>query len=279
MIRRSGDQTLPHEVQGACGKVEFDSIGITFNPGGPVPVVVTEDLNFTIGDKQFVTVVGPSGCGKSTILNMLAGLLEPSQGRILIDGSEVADRKSHCAYMFQKDLLMPWRTILDNVALGVEVLGLKKREARERASDVLGQFGLGEFSGHYPSQLSGGMRQRAALARTLLCGRDLLLLDEPFAALDALTRSLMQEWLLNIWEEDQRTVVFITHDIEEAVFLSDRILLMSSRPGRIKAVIDVDIERPRQHQMITSPQFVEIKKIVLEHMYEEGRKAFGNGRD
>ena len=236
--------------------------------GDGSPIVAVQDTNIEVGAREFVCIVGPSGCGKTTLLNIIAGLLEPTSGHILIDGSEVADRRKCFGYMFQKDLLFPWRSIRDNVALGLEVLGVKRGEARRRAQRILEDFGLGVFADNYPSQLSGGMRQRAALMRTLLCDRDILLLDEPFGALDALTRSVMQEWLLSIWEKDQRTIVFITHDIEEAIFLSDRVLMMSARPGRIKGELVVDLDRPRDHTVLTSQRFTELKEIVLDQIYE-----------
>ncbi len=231
-----------------------------------------ENFNFDVRSGEFLTIVGPSGCGKSTILNMIAGLLEPSSGRILFDGVEVANRKQHCSYMFQKDLLLPWRNIRENVALGIEVQGIPKRQANERAEAILENFGLGAFADRHPAQLSGGMRQRVALMRTLLCDRDILLLDEPFGSLDALTRSVMHEWLLKIWDVDHRTVVFITHDIEEAVFLSDRVLIMSSRPGRVQGEVVIDLGRPRDHSVLLSHRFTELKHQVLEPIYYESHR-------
>jgi ABC-type nitrate/sulfonate/bicarbonate transport system ATPase subunit len=232
-------------------------------------VVAVEDASFDVGRGEFVALVGPSGCGKSTLLNVIAGLIEPTEGRILIDSREESNRRQKFGYMFQRDLLLPWRTIRANVALGVEVLGVPKRKAREMAGDILDEFGLGAFADKFPVQLSGGMRQRAAFMRTLLCQREILLLDEPFGALDALTRSVMQEWLLKVWERDHRTIVFITHDIEEAVFLSDRILTMSARPGRIKSEFGVDLSRPRDHTILTTPEFTALKQRVLDDIHEE----------
>jgi ABC-type nitrate/sulfonate/bicarbonate transport system ATPase subunit len=199
--------------------------------------------------------------------------LSSTAGRIVIDGEEVADRRANFGYMFQKDLLFPWRTIRNNVAVGLEVLGVPKKDARAQAQAILDRFELGRFANKYPVQLSGGMRQRVALMRTLLCDREMLLLDEPFGALDALTRSIMQEWLLGIWENDHRTIIFITHDIEEAVFLSDRVLMMSARPGIIKDEIKIDLGRPRDHRIVTSPRFTELKKAILDQIYEESLKA------
>ncbi len=237
------------------------------------PVLAVDDVSFAVRRSEFVTIVGPSGCGKSTVLNVIAGLEQPTEGRILIDGREHAQRHKHFGYMFQKDLLFPWRRVSDNVAVGLEVLGVSRREARRRAEEILERFELGAFAKKYPGQLSGGMRQRVALMRTLICEREILLLDEPFGALDALTRSIMQEWLLNIWERDHRTIIFITHDIEEAVFLSDRVLMMSARPGRIKGEIDIDLPRPRDHSIVTTARFTEYKKAILDQIYEESVRA------
>ena len=259
-------------------KVHLENVDKVFPPQGDGdPVVAVEHTTLSVDPKEFVSIVGPSGCGKSTILNMVAGLLDPSSGEILIDGDVVEDRRKHFGYMFQKDLLFPWRTIRENVALGIEVLGVPKKEALDRADSILTQFGLGGFANNYPSQLSGGMRQRAALMRTLLCDRDTLLLDEPFGALDALTRSVMQEWLLSIWEQDHRTILFITHDIEESIFLSDRVMMMSARPGRIKMELEIDLPRPRDHNILTHPHFSELKKIVLDQIYDESVKAVTAG--
>ena len=240
---------------------------------GEAPVFAVERVDFSVGSGEFLTIVGPSGCGKSTLLNIIAGLEEPTTGRVLVDGVAVPERQRYFGYMFQKDLLFPWRRIRDNVAIGLEVLGTPRAEARAKALDILRRFDLDTFADKYPAQLSGGMRQRVALMRTLLCDREILLLDEPFGALDALTRSIMQAWLLGIWEAELRTVIFITHDIEEAVFLSDRILTMSARPGRIKGEVAIDLPRPRDHTIVTMPRFTELKRAVLDQIYEESLKA------
>lgn len=251
-------------------RVRVDHVSKIFvGAAGRGSVVAVEDASLEVGRGEFVSLVGPSGCGKSTLLHVIAGLEEPTKGRILIDGREEANRRQRFGYMFQRDLLLPWRNIRANVALGIEVLGVPKRKAREMAGAILDEFGLGGFAEKYPVQLSGGMRQRAAFMRTLLCQREILLLDEPFGALDALTRSVMQEWLLKLWERDQRTIIFITHDIEEAVFLSDRILTMSARPGRIKSEFSVDLPRPRDHTILTTPAFTALKQQVLNDIYEE----------
>ena len=255
-------------------RVALEGVSKVFQPDdGEEPVRAVDGVDLAVHRAEFLTIVGPSGCGKSTLLNIVAGLEEPTSGRVLVDGSPVPERHGYFGYMFQKDLLFPWRRVRDNVAIGLEVLGTPRSEARARALDILRRFELDAFADKYPAQLSGGMRQRVALMRTLLCDREILLLDEPFGALDALTRSIMQEWLLGIWEKDHRTVIFITHDIEEAIFLSDRILTMSARPGRIKGELTIDLPRPRDHTIVTMPRFTELKRMVLDQIYEESLKA------
>ena len=232
-------------------------------------MVAIEDINFSVSAGEFVALVGPSGCGKSTLLNITAGLIQPTRGEIVIDGVAVPDRRPYFGYMFQSDLLMPWADIRKNVALGLEILGTPRREARERAMEILQEFELDQFADKYPIQLSGGMRQRVAFMRTLLCNRSVLLLDEPFGALDALTRSVMQEWLLGVWERTRPTIILITHDVEEAIFLADRVLMMTARPGRIRREVAVELDRPRDHSVLTTPAFNEIKAEILEELFRE----------
>ena len=261
-------------ADGSRERVALAEVTKIFHPeAGTESVSAVEGVDLEVRDSEFLTIVGPSGCGKSTLLNIIAGLDEPTTGRVLVDGAVVPERQRHFGYMFQKDLLFPWRRVRDNVAIGLEVLGVSRHEARARALAILERFDLGAFADKYPAQLSGGMRQRVALMRTLLCDREILLLDEPFGALDALTRSVMQEWLLGIWEKDHRTIVFITHDIEEAVFLSDRVLMMSARPGRIKGEVVIDLPRPRDHRIVTTPRFTALKGAILDQIYEESLKA------
>ena len=213
---------------------------------------------------EFVSIVGPSGCGKSTLFNILAGLIQPTAGRILLDGEPAGRLLGTVGYMPQKDLLMPWRSVLDNTTLGLEIGGMPRRRARRRALEDFPRFGLIGFERDWPANLSGGMRQRAALLRTFLAGRDVMLLDEPFGALDALTRQTMQSWLLEIWQSDRKTIVFVTHDVEEAVFLSDRVYVLSGRPGRVVLHLDVELPRPRRPAISTAPEFIELKRRLLE---------------
>lgn len=224
---------------------------------------VLQDIDLAVWPEEFVTVLGPSGSGKSTLFNIIVGLQEPDSGCIRIDGQVVRRRLGRVAYMPQRDLLLPWRTVLDNVILGPEIAGVSREEAVRRARELLPLFGLEGFESSYPAVLSGGMRQRAALLRTFLYQQDLMLLDEPFGALDALTRMELQEWLLEVWEQLKRTVLFITHDVEEAIFLSDRVYVLTPRPGRIQEVVAVELPRPRERGMEKRPEFIALRERIL----------------
>jgi len=230
--------------------------------GGNDPLVALRDVSLELGAGEFVSLVGPSGCGKSTLLRILAGLVPASAGEILLGGGNSDALLGRVGYMPQEDLLMPWRTTLDNVTIGLELAGVSRADARGRARAELARFGLDGFERHWPRALSGGMRQRAALLRTFLAGRDVLLLDEPLGALDALTREEMREWLLEVWESDRKTILLVTHDVEEAVFLSDRVYVMSGRPGRIRAIVDVQLPRPRTPELTVTPEFVALEQQV-----------------
>jgi len=243
-------------------KVLIDQVGVTFDtPDGPFRAV--EPLTLEIETGRFVSLVGPSGCGKSTLFNVIAGLLQPSEGRVLIDGQDATGTIGRVGYMLQKDLLLPWRTVVDNVILGMEIQGVPRSEARERAMPLLQRYGLAGFERNYPNSLSGGMRQRAALLRTLLFDTDVILLDEPFGALDAQTKLRMQEWLMQLWSDFRKTVVFITHDVDEAIYLSDEIHVMGTRPGRILETIAIPLARPRARTSTLSPEFIAIKERCL----------------
>lgn len=230
-------------------------------------VEALRDVSFLVGSGEFFSIVGPSGCGKSTLLNIIAGLEAEDTGSISVGESPTDTRAEYrlgqVAYMPQKDLLLPWRTVRQNAALALELTGVKAATAHERADALLQQFGLAEFADAYPATLSGGMRQRTAFLRTVLTDRSVMLLDEPFGALDALTRRSMQEWLLDVWSQLQRTVLLITHDVDEAIFLSDRVTVMSQRPGSLIAEHRIELPRPRSAEMITDPAFVEIKRDVM----------------
>jgi len=240
-------------------------------------VTALAGLDVAIAPGELVTVVGPSGCGKSTLFNIVAGLDEPDDGGILrFEGrscmaSELLGRVS---FMPQRDLLLPWRTVIDNAILAIEIEGMPRAEARAQALRMLPEFGLAGFENQYPHQLSGGMRQRVALMRTFMFKRDLMLLDEPFGALDALTRTMMQRWLLEVWQKHRRTILFITHDVDEAIFLGDRVLAMTARPGKIKLELPIDLPRPRRPELLTDPAFISLKRQLLDAIEEESMKSF-----
>ncbi|MFN8160810.1 MAG: ABC transporter ATP-binding protein [Solirubrobacterales bacterium] len=238
-------------------------------PNGGDAVVALEGVAIDVADGEFVSIVGPSGCGKSTLFNIVAGLIRPTSGRVLLDGHEPEQLLGEVGYMHQRDLLMPWRTVLANTTLGLELNGVPRRQARQLALAEFQRFGLSGFEDHWPGKLSGGMRQRAALLRTFLTGREVMLLDEPFGALDALTRQQMQAWLLKIWQQDRKTILFVTHDVEEAVFLSDRVHVMSGRPGRVILSLDVDLPRPRSREVSSTDRFIELKERLLAPIEEE----------
>ena len=221
------------------------------------------DLNLSLERGSFVSLIGPSGSGKSTLLNLIAGIEYPDNGRIYLNDKEITGTSGNVGYMFQKDLLLPWRTLEENIRLGCDLKGLDKKLTSEESKKWLNRFGLSEFADYYPHQLSGGMRQRGALLRTILFGESVLLLDEPFGALDALTRREMQYWLLSVWNETQNTVLFVTHDIEEAILLSDKIMVLSKRPAEIVEVIDVNFLRPRKPEMILSNDILGLKKKLF----------------
>jgi putative hydroxymethylpyrimidine transport system ATP-binding protein len=226
---------------------------------GCVPVLAGIDL--VAHEGEFVSVIGPSGCGKSTLLEVVAGLQEPDAGAVLVDGMPSAG--TNCAYMPQKDLLFPWRRVVDNATLGLEVAGVRRAEARQKVAPLLEAFGLSGFEFAYPFQLSGGMRQRAALLRTVVQERSLLLLDEPLGALDSLTRTDMQVWLESVWGRYCWTVLLVTHDIREAVYLSDTVYVLSSRPARVLGQVNVGLPRPRGVEMVTLPGTAELERRLL----------------
>lgn len=226
-------------------------------------VTIFQDLCLTIEQGSFVSIIGPSGSGKSTLCNLIAGIDKPDQGTIVLNGKDITGKPGHVGYMFQKDLLLPWRTLEQNVTLGCEITGMDKKTATLKAQEGLKLFGLQEYANYYPHQLSGGMRQRGALLRTILFGQSTLLLDEPFGALDALTRREMQHWLLSVWHELQNTVLFITHDIEEAILLSDYIMVLSRRPAEVTEIITVPFARPRRPELMLSTEILELKSKLF----------------
>jgi ABC-type nitrate/sulfonate/bicarbonate transport system ATPase subunit len=245
------------------GKVELRNVSKTFHTSGSV-IEAIQDVSFVVQPREFVTIIGPSGSGKSTIFNLIVGLLEPDEGEICLEGEVCTERTGRTGYMPQRDLLMQWRTVIENVSVAPEVRGVPKEQSDKRIRELLPLFGLEGFAHAYPDSLSGGMRQRAALLRTILTDRDILLLDEPFGALDALTRKKMQDWFLDLWRRLRPTILFITHDVTEALYLADRVLVLSARPGSIQNRMEVDLPRPRHQGLITSSRFVEQEAELLQ---------------
>jgi ABC-type nitrate/sulfonate/bicarbonate transport system ATPase subunit len=243
--------------------LKVSNVAKEFRVNGSTIVQALQDISLQVDEGEFVTLIGPSGCGKSTLLNLVCGLMEPDTGTISLRGDEHAQRLGQVGYMLQRDLLLPWRTLLDNLMLGPEVLHRNLAAARQEAQDLLPLFGLEGFADAFPATLSGGMRQRAALLRTMLCKQELILLDEPFGALDALTRRTMRTWLLQVWERFRQTVLFVTHDVEEAIYLADRVYVFSQRPGRILLEIKVDFPRPRTSEMLIDARFASYRQELL----------------
>jgi NitT/TauT family transport system ATP-binding protein len=243
MEHEAAERTVLRGAAAPAERLAFVRVTKRFRKPGPGQEVITavQDVSLSCGEAEVVAVIGPSGCGKSTLLGMASGLTRPSEGKVFVDGEEVDGPNAHVAFMLQRDLLLPWRTIRANVEFGLEIRGVPAAERRRRALSLLASFGLAEFADVYPHQISGGMRQRAAMARTLAHDPDVLLLDEPFSALDAMTKLVLQGDLARMLAERRKSALLITHDLEEAVALSDRVLVMSPRPGRIIAEIPVDL--------------------------------------
>ena len=257
-------------------KLETHRLSKVFSRRGAATEALRE-ITIGIEPGEFVSIVGASGCGKTTFLRMVDGLIEPTSGSILIDGKEVRGPGSDRAFVFQRDSLFPWRSVLQNTVFGPEVRGDDMHAARGLAGRFLDLVGLAGFGRFYPHEMSGGMRQRVNLARALTFNPDVLLMDEPFAALDAQTREIMQAELLRIWQEARKTVLFVTHQIDEAVYLSDRVLVFTVRPGRLKQIIDIDLPRPRALEIKRTPEFVryvdEIWRLIEEEVRQSARPA------
>ncbi len=255
------------------GLIEIDKVSIVFGEGAKKNTAV-EQTSLTILPGEFVCILGPSGCGKSTLLNSVAGYVKPSSGRVLVDGTLVKKPAPDRGMVFQQYSLFPWKTVRDNIAFGPKIAGHSQAECESIANTFLQMIGLATIADKLPGELSGGMQQRVGIARALANYPSVLLMDEPFGALDAQTRLIMQESLLNIWSEFSTTVLFVTHDVDEAIFLADRILIMSSSPGSIIADIQVKLERPRSQDLGTTEAFNELKKQCLSLIREQSMRAF-----
>ncbi len=255
-------------------KLAIEDVGRIF-PGvrGGAPTEALQPISLAVADNDFITILGPSGCGKSTLLRIVAGLDKPTTGRVLLDGVPVSGAGADRGMVFQSYTLFPWLTVRENACFGLREKGMPVDEQERIADRWLDRVGLKGFEHHHPKQLSGGMQQRTAIARALANDPKILLLDEPFGALDNQTRSLMQELLLSLWESHRKTVLFVTHDIEEAIFMASRVIVMSARPGRIKADVAVTLPHPRYYTVKTTPAFSDLKARLTEEIRGEALKA------
>jgi len=252
-------------------KIKLKAVNLTkiFDQGDR-KVVALKDFNLEVRENEFTVIVGPSGCGKSTFLHIAAGFEKPTEGEILLDGKPVTKPGPDRGFVFQEPNLYPWRTVLGNIMFGLEVMGVPKKEAEKKAMEYVKMVGLTGFENAYPHTLSGGMKQRVGIARALAYDPEVLLMDEPFGALDAQTRKVMQRELIRIWEKTKKTVVFVTHSVIEAVYLADTIVVMTARPGRVKGIIEVDLPRPRNY---TDKKYLSIREKVLNLLEEEVTKS------
>jgi len=249
-------------------RVRIDNVRKVFNTRNG-EMVALNGVSLDIHDNEFICVVGPSGCGKSTLLNIIAGLSEPTSGKVYCDGKEVTGTGTERGVVFQQYALFPWLTVKKNVMFALEMRGVKGKAAEEEAMKYLEMVDLAKFADHYPKELSGGMKQRVAIARAYAAEPEVLLMDEPFGALDAQTRTQLQTELLETWEKKRKTCFFITHDVEEAIILAQRVIIMSARPGRIKDIVDIDIPYPRTQETKMTPHFMELKNHIWSQVYQE----------
>jgi NitT/TauT family transport system ATP-binding protein len=255
-----------HKIVARDVRMEYQALD---EAGRQEQVNVLEGFDLQVREGEFLSILGPSGCGKSTFLNILAGLAHKTGGDLEVDGKPLQGINRNQGVVFQGYALLPWRSVLDNIAVGLEIRGVGKAQRLETAREYLELVGLNGFASRYPHELSGGMRQRVAIARSLAYDPDVLLMDEPFAALDAQTRETLQSELLRIWDKHKKTIVFITHSLDEAIFLSDRVAVMTQRPGRIKEVFDIDLARPRQPELRNTQAFVQYRQRAWEALRDE----------
>jgi NitT/TauT family transport system ATP-binding protein len=261
-------------LPGVHGRIEVRDVGVMFESRGDA-VIAVDNVSLVIEPGEFVSLIGPSGCGKSTLLNIVAGFVRPTSGTTLLDGKAISGPGSDRGVVFQQYSLFPWLTVRKNVEFGLKMQGVPASKRETSARTLLGLAGLLSFENHYPDQLSGGMKQRVGIVRALATSPQVLLMDEPFGALDAQTRVVMQEILTNIWQKFRLSVMFVTHDIDESIFLSDKVFVMTARPGRIKAVIPVGLPRPRTAEMTTSREFVDLTRRLRALIREESLMAMG----
>jgi len=273
MSNRNGEGILS---KGDFGEVRLEGVTKVYAKADQSQRVLDE-CTFRVQRGKLTVLMGPSACGKTVLINLIAGYERPTSGRIFIDESPVTGPGHDRLVVFQETALFPWMTVYSNVVFGCQVRGVGRVETKDRAEHILKKVGLFEFRDKYPSQLSGGMQRRAELARAMINDPKIMILDEPFRGLDAMTRQLMQEFYVGLFEEIGRTNLFVTHEIDEAIFLADRVIVFTFQPGKVKAEIDIDLPRPREFHMLASPRFMEIREQVIELLYEEASKAFAAG--
>jgi NitT/TauT family transport system ATP-binding protein len=249
--------------------IQCRNVNLTFRPPNRAPVRALQGFDIEVRESEFLSIVGPSGCGKSTFLNVLLGLLKPDSGELSLNGRRISGPGTDRAMVFQEFGLLPWRTVQHNIELGLELKGVAAETRRSIAKRFIAMVGLAGFEAHYPHELSGGMKQRVGLARALATDPDVLLMDEPFAALDAQTRDIMQAELLRIWQDARKTVLFVTHQIEEAIYLSDRVMVMTKRPGQAKTIFAIDLPRPRDYEMRVTREFNDLKLEIWHALKDE----------
>ncbi|WP_084689008.1 ABC transporter ATP-binding protein [Tatumella saanichensis] len=269
-MRTLTESTVETVPQPRAQRLEIRNLTVRYGE-----ITALNDVSLQVEDGEFICILGASGCGKSTLFNVISGLLPATSGQIYLDGEDVTRKPGQVGYMLQKDLMLPWRTVRGNITLSAALTRGVNAADNQQAETLARRYGLGDFLDHYPHALSGGMRQRVAMMRTVAAGKEVMLLDEPFGALDAQTRFSMQEWLLQIWRDLKRTVLFVTHDVDEAIFLADRIVVMTPRPGRIAEIIPVTLPRPRTLTDLTDDRFVALKRRIMGRLYQDEQAAGG----
>jgi ABC-type nitrate/sulfonate/bicarbonate transport system ATPase subunit len=250
-------------------KIKVDHLSLSYKMEAGKTINILDDINFSVREGSFVCILGPSGCGKSTLFNLIAGLIPPTSGNIYLDSEKINNRTGLVGYMFQKDLLLPWRSVLENITLGTEIKGRDKAESKARAMSYINKYGLAGFENYYPKFLSGGMRQRAAFLRTMMLDNQVMLLDEPFGALDAQTRLAMQEWLHEVWRDSKKTIIFITHDVDESLFLAEEVLVLSHRPSKIIRNIHVPLPEKRDYEMMGQMDILKLRTDLFSLLRHE----------
>jgi len=251
-------------------KFTLNNISHTFNTSNSKSIDVLRNINLNVNEHEFLALIGPSGCGKSTLLNIMSKLISPDSGEVLMDGLPLKQITTKIGYISQGDSFLPWRNVVENVAIGLEIKGVCKRERIKKARELIEKAGLGGFEKNYPNELSGGMRKRVDIIKVLAIDPEIIFMDEPFAALDVFTRQILQDYILNIWQEIRKTIIFITHDITEAITLADRVILMTARPATIKSEYDIHLPRPRSSfDIMFDNRFIEIHKMIWEDLKEE----------